>query len=60
MGGDVAEQSFGVSSYPASFLLDHEGKILSRNIGFHESEVPGKVKKITGLIAKKKAKAQAK
>ena len=35
---DVVESIFGVSSFPTSFLVDREGRILYAHVGFEEGD----------------------
>jgi thiol-disulfide isomerase/thioredoxin len=49
MGGTVAREKYFVDAFPTSFLLDREGKIVDRDVGFSPTV---KEKKIQGLLAK--------
>lgn len=40
MGSKVAQDLYGATSYPTSFWIDTEGKVVRRETGFHPSMVP--------------------
>jgi hypothetical protein len=55
MGSKVAEERFGVSSYPSTFWLDHQGKVLRREMGFAPFMAAAMERQIQRLIAGRSA-----
>lgn len=54
MGAKVAAELYGVTSYPASFLIDKKGVVVKHEVGF-SAEMAGKLEEdIVGLLAKQK------
>ncbi len=53
MGRDVGREKYAVRGYPTTFLIDREGKIVDRKLGFGPSSGPGEEKKIKDLLAGK-------
>jgi hypothetical protein len=37
--GDNIFQRYGVRAYPTNYLLDHEGRVVWRGVGFDENEL---------------------
>ncbi len=58
MGGSMSPKLYGVTSAPTAFWIDHEGKVLRREMGFDPSHVPEMERRIEELLAKAKAKAK--
>ena len=52
MGGAVAREKYFVEGFPTSFLIDREGKIVDREVGFGPGMAPAKEKKIKDLLAR--------
>lgn len=52
MGGTVAREQYFVEAFPTTFLIDREGKIVEREVGFGPLMAPAKEKKIKDLLAK--------
>ena len=59
MGGKVARDKYAVRGYPTTFIVNPEGVLVDREVGFAESMAKGKEQKIEKLLAKSKAKADA-
>jgi len=47
---DVVQETFKVTSFPTSFLIDREGKILFMHIGFSEGDEVELEKEIVKLL----------
>lgn len=47
---EVVESIFGVSSFPTSFLINREGKIIYSHIGFEEGDEVKLEKEIKSLL----------
>ena len=54
----MSPKLYGVTSAPTAFWIDHEGKVLRREMGFDPSHVPEMERRIEELLAKAKAKAK--
>jgi hypothetical protein len=52
MGGAVAREKYFVNGFPTSFLIDREGKIIDRDVGFGPGMAPAREKKIKDLLAR--------
>ena len=52
MGSKVAREVYFVEWFPTTFLIDMEGKIVDREVGFSPGMALAKEKKIQGLLAK--------
>jgi peroxiredoxin len=48
-GGDAARK-WGVASIPANFILDRDGKIRDKSVGFHPGDVDEMQKTIEKLL----------
>jgi len=55
-GGTVASEKFGVTAAPTSFWIDHQGKVLTREIGFHPAHFPQMEERVERLLAARKKK----
>ena len=56
MGGKVSDELYHAKDYPTSFWINHEGRIVDREVGFNPemfSKMEGHAEKLLG--AKKKA-----
>jgi len=51
MGNVVAGQQYMVRGYPTSFWIDHEGKVIDREVGFNPAEFPAMRTRIEQLLA---------
>ena len=38
MGRSVAQEKYAVSAFPTSFWINHEGKVVRKEVGFSESD----------------------
>lgn len=38
MGRSVAQDKYGVQAFPTNFWIDHEGKVVRKEVGFSESD----------------------
>jgi len=60
MGGKVAAEAWKVVSAPTTFWIDHNGRVLSTEVGFSPLMFPAMENKAERLIARQKAAAKAK
>jgi len=51
MGGSVAAKQYSVPGYPASFWIDHEGKVVHREVGFRPEDFPAMRERLAKMLA---------
>jgi hypothetical protein len=51
LGGKVALDVYGVEGFPTAFWIDHQGRIVGREVGFEPGHVPAMEKRIERLLA---------
>lgn len=51
MGGSVAQEQYSVPGFPASFWIDHKGKIVHREVGFRPEDFPAMRKRAAEMLA---------
>lgn len=54
MGGTVAAQRYGVTSYPTTFVLDGEGVVVKYEVGFNPEMLEKMEKEFVELLEKQK------
>ena len=54
MGGTIAAEKYGVTSYPTNFLLDKNGVVVDYEMGFHPEMAEKMDKNISTLLKKQK------
>ena len=59
MGSKVADKNYRVTNYPTSFWINHEGRIVDREVGFDPGEFSKMEKHVEKLLAAKKKGAGA-
>jgi hypothetical protein len=58
LGGSVAKTKYAVTSYPASFFIDRQGKVVHREEGFAPFMASSIEDRIRGLLAPPPAPAK--
>ncbi len=51
MGSEVSSEKYAVQGAPTTFLIDREGKIVSRDVGFSAASAPTRGAAIESLVA---------
>lgn len=59
MGGKIADKVYRVTNYPTSFWINHEGRIVGREVGFNPETFSKMEKHVEQLLAAKKKAAEA-
>jgi cytochrome c-type biogenesis protein len=54
MGGAIAAEKYGVTSYPTTFLIDRSGTVVDFEMGFHPEMAEKLEKQIAELLEKQK------
>lgn len=54
MGGKIADKTYRVENYPTSFWINHEGRIVDREVGFNPETFSKMEKHVERLLAAKK------
>ncbi len=49
-GGEVSTEKYAVQGVPTTFLIDREGRILSRDVGFSPASSPSREAAIEALL----------
>ena len=57
-GGDVAREKYHVRAYPTAYWVDHEGKIVDREVGFGPGKEKEMAKRIEKLLAARNGKGE--
>jgi len=55
-GGETALKLYGVEGYPTSFWINHEGRIVGKEVGFSPEMEPAIEKRIEKLLAAREKK----
>lgn len=50
-GGDTASDVYGVEGFPTSYWVNHEGRIVGKEVGFSPEMVPAMEKRIAKYLA---------
>ena len=59
MGGNIADKDYRVTNYPTTFWINHEGRIVDREVGFDPQTFSKMEAHIEQLLAAKKKAAGA-